>query len=228
MNDQAHDTDGFYLDRRGQRELVAILGGVPSLAEDLVVTLTKQSRTARRGLGSRPRKRESELPLHLGAAHESAELHNCLTTWVRAVCEQRALDYDGTDDVIGLARWLRRWIIALAMTEGAAEALPEIKDHVAACRRITDIPPEDEVVIDPDRLRRANRQILTAGQVEKIAGQLGEVGAGLTKGRVETLAKRKHIDPAAVDGKTRFFRLGDVLAAHLRHARNPGTPRPGT
>ena len=228
MTDQAHNTDGFYLDRRGQRELVVILGGVPSLAEDLMVTLTKQSRTARREMASRPRKRESALPLHMGAAHESAELHNCLTTWVRAVCEQRSLDYDGTDDVIGLARWLRRWIIALAMTEGADDALPEIKDQVARCRRITDIPPEDEVVIDQDRLRRANRQVLTAGQVERIAGQLGEIGRGLTKGRVETLAKRKHIHPAAIDGKTRFFRFGDVLDAHLRHARNPGTPRSGT
>ena len=126
------ETDGFYLDRRGQRELVSILVGIPALVEDLSVTLTRQGRISRGDMGKpRRRKRDGTLPLHLGAAEASAELHNCLSTWARAVCEQRALDYDGNDDIIGLARWLRRWVIALAMTEGAEESLPDIKAHVS-------------------------------------------------------------------------------------------------
>lgn len=70
--------------------------------------------------------------------------------------------------------------------------------------------------------------VLTAGQIEKVARRLGEVGQGLTKRRVETLARHGRIHPAAVDGDTRFYRLGDVLDAHKRHARNPGTPRSAT
>lgn len=223
------ETDGFYLDRRGQRELVSILVGIPALVEDLSVTLTRQGRISRGDMGKpRRRKRDGTLPLHLGAAEASAELHNCLSTWARAVCEQRALDYDGNDDIIGLARWLRRWVIALAMTEGAEESLPDIKAHVGDCRRIVDLPPEDYVLIDRERVEKANRQVLTAGQVEKVARRLGEVGQGLTKRRVETLARHSRIHPAAVDGDTRFYRLGDVLDAHKRHARNPGTPRSAT
>lgn len=92
------EVDGFYLSRREQRELVDILAGVPSLVEDLAVTLTGQARISRGDMGKpRRRKRDSSLPLHLGAAEASAALHNCLSTWARAVCEQRALDYDGTD-----------------------------------------------------------------------------------------------------------------------------------
>lgn len=223
------EADGFYLDRRGQHELVNLLAGIPTLVEDLSVTLTRQARITRGDLGkTHRRKRDGTLPLHLGAAKASAELHNCLSTWARAVCEQRALDYDGNDDIIGLARWLRRWVIALAMTEGAEESLPDIKAHVSDCRRIVDLPPEDYVLIDRERVEKANRQVLTAGQVEKVARRLGEVGQGLTKRRVETLARHSRIHPAAVDGDTRFYRLGDVLDAHKRHARNPGTPRSAT
>lgn len=223
------EADGFYLDRRGQHELVNLLAGIPTLVEDLSVTLTRQARITRGDLGkTHRRKRDSTLPLHLGAAQASAELHNCLSTWARAVCEQRALDYDGTNDVIGLAKWLRKWVIALAMTEGAEESLPDIKAHVKACLQVMDIPPDDDVVIDEARVNAANRQVLTAGQIEKVARRLGDVGQGLTKGRVETLAKHGKVKPAGIDGKTRFYRLGDVLDAHKRHARNPGTPRSAT
>lgn len=223
------ETDGFYLDRRGQHELVGILVCIPELVEDLSVTLTGQARISRGDMGKpRRRKRDSALPLHLGAAEASAALHNCLSTWARAVCEQRALDYDGTDDIVGLARWLRKWVIALAMTEGAEESLPDIRAHIKACLRVVDIPLDDYVLVDRARVDAANRQVLTAGQVEKVARRLGEVGQGLTKRRVETLAKQGRIHPAAVDGETRFYRLGDVLDAHKRHARNPGTPRSAT
>ena len=223
------EADGFYLDRRSQRELVGILGCIPELVEDLSVTLTRQGRISRGDMGKpRRRKRDGTLPLHLGAAEASAELHNCLSTWARAVCEQRALDYDGTNDIVGLARWLRKWIIALAMTEGAEESLLDIRAHVKSCRQVVDLPPEDYVLIDRERVEKANRQVLTAGQIEKVARRLGEVGQGLTKRRVETLARHGRIHPAAVDGDTRFYRLGDVLDAHKRHARNPGTPRSAT
>ncbi|MBF6328750.1 hypothetical protein IU452_09485 [Nocardia transvalensis] len=80
------------------------------------------------------------------------------------------------------------------------------------------MPPEDEVFIDEARLRAANNTVLTADQVEKIAHRLGDIGIGLNRDRVRYLAK-KGLHAAAVDGVTKFYRLGDVLVAHLKHAR---------
>ena len=50
------EADGFYLDRRSQRELVGILGRIPELVEDLSVTLTRQGRISRGDMG-KPRRR---------------------------------------------------------------------------------------------------------------------------------------------------------------------------
>lgn len=216
----------FFMDRVDQEWLRDVLGKIPALIEDLSVTLTRQARVQRGQLGKPPKgKRDGSLPLHLGAADVATRLHNCLATWVRTVCEQRAIDYDGTADIAGLARWLRANLIPLALTEGSGEAADDIAGHVDACRRMIDLPPEDEIIIDEQRLAAANRQVLTAGQIERVAVKLGAWGEGLTKRRVETLVKAKKIKPAAVDGPTSFYQLGEVLDAHRRHARNPGTPR---
>lgn len=207
----------FFLSKLDQGKLRDKLGLVPALVEDLAVTITRQARIQKPGLGKpRRQKPESRIPYHLGASDAADKLHNCLVTWVRFVCEERQLYYRETDDDISLARWLRRNIVTLALIEGSEDAYEDIAHHVDECRAQVDLPPDDEVHIDSERIREANRQVLTAGQVEKIAPRLGALGNGLNKRRVETLVRQRKLRPCGVDGDVRFYRLGDVLDAHHR------------
>ena len=210
----------FFLDRRLQTALQEKLATVPGLVEELVVTITRQSKIQRSGLGNpRRQKPGSRLPFHIAAADAADELHNSLVTWVRFTCEARQIHYTGHDDDLSLSRWLRRNMVALALTEGSEEAYDDIAARIDECRRQIDLPPEDEVIIDRARVYEANRQVLTAGQVERIAPKLGAMGNGLNKRRVETLRRSGKLKPCAMDGDVMFFRLGDVLDAHHRHVR---------
>ncbi|GAS92669.1 hypothetical protein [Mycolicibacterium brisbanense] len=207
----------FYLTRPKQSELRDKLGTVPALAEDLAVTVTRQARIQKSGLGKpRRQKPESRVPYHIGASDAADALHNCLVTWVRFICEERQVYYRGHDDDISLSRWLRSHVTVLALIPGSEESCDEIVGCIDECRRQVDLPPEDLVVIDAARVRAANRQVVTAGQVEKIAGKLGLLGKGLNKRRVETLVRQRELSPCARDGDVRFYRLGDVLDAHHR------------
>ncbi|WP_100467641.1 hypothetical protein [Mycobacteroides abscessus] len=98
------------------------------------------------------------------------------------------------------------------------EAYEDIKAAIDECWRQIDIPADDDIVIDRGRVHEANRLVVTAGQVEKLANKMGAIGKGLNKRRVETLAARRKnpLRPCAVDGDVKFFRLGDVLDAHHR------------
>ncbi|WP_280455468.1 hypothetical protein [Nocardia brasiliensis] len=119
-----------------------------------------------------------------------------------------------------LARWLDRHLIPFAMTEHAHRMYVDILAAVRACRDVVDLPAEDVVLVTEARLRAANNSVLTADQVERIAAGLGDIGRGLNRDRVRYLAKRG-LAVAARDGDTKFYRLGDVLAAHQRHGRRP-------
>ncbi|QRY43162.1 hypothetical protein JVX93_21700 [Mycolicibacterium boenickei] len=207
----------FYLDRASQARLIETLGTIPTLADQLAVTVTRQARIQKSGLG-KPRRQKpgSRMPFHIGASEAADQLHTTLVTWVRHTCEGRQIHYREGDDLISLARWLRRNMIQLALTEGSTEAYIDIRDSIDECQRQVDLPPDDEVHIDSERIREANRQVLTAGQVEKIAHRLGALGEGLNKKRVETLVRQRQLRPCAMDGDVRFYRLGDVLDAHHR------------
>ncbi|WP_194786918.1 hypothetical protein [Mycobacteroides abscessus] len=212
-------SDSFFLDKGSQHKLREELASIPRMIGELSVTLTRQARIQRPGLSmSRRPKPESQVPIHIGAHNAADVLHNCLGTWVRLVCEQRAIVWDKGNDIITLAKWLRINMIALALTEGSEEAYEDIKAAVDECWRQIDIPADDEVVIDRGRVHEANRLVVTAGQVEKLANKMGAIGKGLNKRRVETLAARRKnpLRPCAVDGDVKFFRLGDVLDAHHR------------
>ena len=215
------ESDHFYLPRDEQRKLLTILRGIPQLAEELAITETRQAVIAKAGLGSprRPKKRASQLPFHVGAFDAMLALHAELVSWIKLVCEQRATQEPEAGDLVTAAKWLRTNIITLAMTEGAETASQRIRDLVKDCERQIDLPPDDDIVIDPARLRAANGQVLTSYQIERIATKLGAVGQGLNHNRVDFLARRGGLKPCAVDEQTRFYRLGEVLAAHLRHPR---------
>ncbi|WP_100525383.1 hypothetical protein [Mycobacteroides abscessus] len=211
--------DSYFLDKGSQNKLREELASIPRMIGELSVTLTRQARIQRPGLSmSRRPKPESQVPIHIGAHNAADVLHNCLGTWVRLVCEQRAIVWDKGNDIITLAKWLRINMIALALTEGSEEAYEDIKSAVDECWRQIDIPADDDIVIDRGRVHEANRLVVTAGQVEKLANKMGAIGKGLNKRRVETLAARRKnpLRPCAVDGDVKFFRLGDVLDAHHR------------
>lgn len=212
-------TMDFFMPRQDQIKLREELASIPRMIGELSITLTRQARVQRPGLSkSRRRKPESQVPIHLGAEEAAQKLHNCLSTWVRLVCEQRAIVWDKGNDIITLAKWLRINMIALALTEGSEEAYEDIKAATDECWRQIDIPADDDIMIDRARVHEANRVVVTAGQVEKLANKMGAIGKGLNKRRVETLAARRKnpLRPCAVDGDTKFFRLGDVLDAHHR------------
>lgn len=212
-------SDSFFLDKSSQNKLREELASIPRMIGELSVTLTRQARIQRPGLSmSRRPKPESQVPIHIGAHNAADVLHNCLGTWVRLVCEQRAIVWDKGNDIITLAKWLRINMIALALTEGSEEAYEDIKAAIDDCWRQIDIPADDDIVIDRGRVHEANRLVVTAGQVEKLANKMGAIGKGLNKRRVETLAARRKnpLRPCAVDGDVKFFRLGDVLDAHHR------------
>ncbi|OCB10059.1 hypothetical protein A5717_23530 [Mycolicibacterium porcinum] len=87
-------------------------------------------------------------------------------------------------------------MIQLALPEGSEEAYIDIRDRIDECQRQVDLPSDDEVHIDQTRIREANRQVLTDGQVEKIAQRLGALGEGLNKRRVGTLVRQRKRGPA--------------------------------
>lgn len=219
------EDDTRFLSRRQWEPLRRTLASIPALVEDLAITLTRQDHVGRSDLGKPSKRRpESSLPMNENAADVATELRNCLAGWVRMVIEQRGIEWSGGDDIATLATWLRKNVVALAMTEGSAEAAGDIASHVDAARRIVDLP-EGDVVIDKARVEAANRQILTAGQIEKIARKLGELGTGLTKNRVHSMVRAGKLKATAKDGTTMFFALGDVLDAHHRHDGNDDHPK---
>lgn len=238
-------TDDGFLDRRARKRLRIKLAAVPRLTEDVLDVMCRQSGRTQSNLGlSRPRKRDGQLPLHLGAADAFTKLRNSLILAVRHTCEDRGLDfmpvgYTHTQGFIGplndgerripygydegapivTAKWLWRNIIAFGMTEGSSEFAEDILNAIDQCAN--EIDPDYEVVITPTRLKAANKQVVTASTIETVAKQIGKHGAGLNARRLRTLAAKADLKPSAVDEDTgtRFYRLGDVLAAHQRLPR---------
>lgn len=215
------DLDHFYLPRDEQRKLLATLRGIPQLAEELAITETRQAVLRKAGLGSprRPKKRASQLPFHVGAFDAMLALHAEMVSWIKLVCEQRKDAEPDIANLIEAGAWLRQNIIALAMTEGSQMAANQIVGRAKECERQIDLPPDDEIVIDASRLKEADRKVLTSYQIERIAKKIGAVGNGLNHNRIDYLVRREKLKPCAQDGETRFYRLGEALAAHLGNPR---------
>lgn len=214
----------FFLDRKCQAKLQSDLRTIPELVEDLSVTITRQARIQKPGLGGRRRKPESRLPFHIAASEAADNLHNCLATWVRMVCEERQIHYTDHNDVITLSKWLARNVVALALTSGSEEAPENIAFRIEECRRLVDLPPDDQVYIDKERVEAANRSVVTLATIGGIACRLGAIGEGLNRERLRLLAKRGDVQAVSVDADTgtKFYRLGDVLHAHHGRKRRVG------
>lgn len=219
-------TMDFFLDRKDQAKLRDELATIPELVEDLAITITRQARIQKANLGRPKRQRPGpRAPFHLGAWIAAEELHNALATWVRLACEQRCIYYRESNDMVTLARWLRKNMVALALTEGAGEACTDLTDKIADCRRHVDLPPDDEIMIDHVRVAEAAGSVVTLETVTVVANRIGPMADGLNRDRLRYLVKRgkvKHCrqDP---DSGTKFYRLGEVMHAHT----DKTTPRVG-
>ncbi|GAA5102705.1 hypothetical protein [Nocardia iowensis] len=210
----------LYLDRIELRALAELLREIPDLAEDLGISLTRQSRLSTRGdyrMNRRPS--EQPLPYNPAASRAADELHAVLVSWVRLVCEHRGLEYTGSPSTPGLARWLDRNLIALAMTEGAESAPGEIRTVVQAALWIV-CPPAAPVVLDEAMVTKARQHRLNASGIATLAKELGDEYQGLTVRRIQTLRDAGKIAPLPgpwAPGWPELYIVGEVLDEHLAY-----------
>ena len=209
--------DHFYLPRDQQDALVELLSEIPALCEDLAITLTRQDRIGsqiRTGRGSD----EQPLPYSIAASDAADILHDTLAAWVRHTCEQRIMRYTGSDDTLNLARWLKRWIVALALSPGADEAPDEINHAIRNARRACDRPTErPRILTDEDRhkIDEADHMILGTRDIATLAKQLGGTYTGLTQRRVRYLTgETQLVHPVHTAGREKHYLVGDIRRAH--------------
>ncbi|MFC4374073.1 hypothetical protein ACFO5K_08135 [Nocardia halotolerans] len=193
-----------------------MLGEIPDLAEDLSDARTRQTRFGAVDYRTRNGAREQRLPFNPAAAQVEDHLQAVLVSWVRLVCEQRGVAYDGAVSIGGMAEWLQRNIIALAMTEGVEEAPAQIGAAIEAAEVIV-CPPVDIAAADAELVVRARAVRLNAAGIGKLAEQLGEGYRNLTVRRVRTLRATGLIRPVPGPWSPdwpELFVVGEVLDAH--------------
>ncbi|MFC9769176.1 hypothetical protein [Rhodococcus jostii] len=216
------DTDHLFLSREEIRKLVALLREMPELVEELAVTITRQDRIGTPGSAGKRRGEEQPLPFNATAAEAADDLHTTLVAWVRHVCESRRVDYDGRDGTCGVARWLDRNVIALAMTEGSGEALDEIQYAMRRARWATDRPAVKSrpPVHDEPEWALVQDLELTAAIIARMCRTLGF--DGLSQRRIKTLTANGALAPLRTvcvgKKKLAIYRVGDVITAHKTHA----------
>ena len=217
------NVDGFFIPRHDQQAIVDLLREVPQLTPELAIVITEFDGYATR-ISYQPRVRgggdEQPLPIASAAQDAADELRNVLWVWARHTCEHRGRDYDGGHSTDGIAHWLDRNIIALALTEGSETARPSIEKAIRRVRRAIS-PGADMDLKEPDqtKLDRARAWELNARAASQIAKGLGHQYRDLTKRRVLYLMEARAITPVRYTriGKVDepIFRLGDVLDAHV-------------
>lgn len=215
----------MFLSRAECKRLVEYLREIPDLIEPLALAYLRQSR---RGLDASTTRRppQSTPPVDVEADQLAEDLHNTLTGWIRVVCDQRALENPGATTLAGAAKWLDKYVISLAMTEGALAAFDDITEGIERVKSRLLMP--DVGALTEEELTGANRMILTAYQIDRALPLLGDRGEGLNRRRVEILARAGVLQPCDRDPDTgtKFFRLGDILAAHQIHPRRGTRQRP--
>ncbi|MCR8695570.1 hypothetical protein NWP13_23860 [Rhodococcus pyridinivorans] len=182
------NVDGYWLPRHDQDKLIELLDQIPALVEDLAITIAKQDR-----MSSGPKiangSDEQPLPFDENAAQAADELNHELARWVRHTCEQRHLTYDGRDDTITLAAWLKRWIIALALTEGSEEAPHDIRLAVRQARQAVDRPREKHIERPPDE----SLDVVGLTKDELREAIYARTGQRIPRKHIDNWIRREHI-----------------------------------
>lgn len=129
-------TDDRGMCRNCQHELEVALGDCRWLDEEIETTITRQRSAPIEG-GSPSATRG--LPWHDKAAEARRTLHGLLVSWVRFCGEEAVVGLPNRhprDTVPSLAAWLLHCTHGLAMRDIGPEAVDEITDAVAECRRL--------------------------------------------------------------------------------------------
>lgn len=207
-----------YLTKAELAKLDAILKTVPWLAHRLDETILRQDR-----IGGAPiptlggnDSTEQPLPYNHAASAVRDQLHNTLVGWTRHVLEQRGMYYQGDTSTAGTSRWLRAHIDALALTEGSAEALPDIDAATRSAWRVIDRPEERVRPVDEQRLAEADRMVLSVRGIATLAKEMGGDCKALSARRVRYLRDIGAIEPVRSAGQALLYLVGDVRRAHIR------------
>ncbi|MFE6863627.1 hypothetical protein [Nocardia sp. NPDC057668] len=213
------DPNHLFLDRAAVLDLVRMLREIPELAVDLEDAVLRRSRLGGPNLRLSSRSGDQPLPFSPAAARARDQLHAVLVSWVRLICEQRGLDYTGGTSTGGLARWLDRNVIALAMTEGAETAPAEIRAAVQTALHVI-CPPTSQIEVDAAQLEAARTARLNVNGIATLAKEMGEAFQSITVRRIQTLRDAGRISPVPgpwAPDWPELFVVGEVLEAHLAH-----------
>lgn len=131
-------------------ELARALGDVPWLDEELETSISKQRGVDYRTLGgSKGAKKPSERPspVQWGASEARAHLRALLVSWSLFCASEGVRHRERNDDLpadtlAAMSRWLLCRVDGLALHEIGSDAVDEITDAVARCRRMVDKPVE--------------------------------------------------------------------------------------
>lgn len=140
-------TDQFHITATQMRALVALLGEIPALIDDLAITLTRQDCIGAGGMRVTGGSDEQPLPINLAASDAHDLLHSTLASWARHTEESRGHAYMGPRSTIGLSTWLATNVTRLAMTEGCEEAHDEIEHAMSQCRRACDLAKDRNILL---------------------------------------------------------------------------------
>ncbi|RVW03021.1 hypothetical protein [Rhodococcus xishaensis] len=208
----------FFITRADMQALTSLLREIPSLVEDLAITLTRQDKTARCGARIGTHSDVQPLPMNLAASEAHELLNSTLTAWARHACESRAQVYTGSAATTGVARWLADHVTSLAMTEGCEEAHDEIEYAMRECRRACDFTNDRSVRhIDPNLIPELEALELTSAQCARTAS---DAGIPLSKRRVAYLGETRKGRIRKNNNGDWLYRFGDILDANgtpLRH-----------
>ncbi|MBP0094889.1 hypothetical protein B0F79_24605 [Rhodococcus hoagii] len=215
----AEMTDQFHITATQMRALVALLGEIPALIDDLAITLTRQDCIGAGGMRVTGGSDEQPLPINLAASDAHDLLHSTLASWARHTEESRGHAYTGPRSTIGLSTWLATNVTRLAMTEGCEEAHDEIEHAMSQCRRVCDLPADRAVLAtDPHGEAIVYGLELNAKECADIARTSGV--AGLTKRRVLYLVEVEAVKPLRTEKVGKYdspiLRLGEVVKAHTQ------------
>lgn len=216
--------DQSFLSRADLAHLAEKLDLVGDLELELALAATSQANPDAGGI-RRPQP-GPRAPHNLNIQALIDELNNTLSTTIRDVCEHRAMRHDGGSSCAAMAKWLHRYRAAIGMMEHGPELADELCSIITRCDEMLHRPDSESLIereLSASLVTEANRQVVTAPQVEGFARRTGLLADGLNESRVTYLRKRHglrgHQDP---DTRTWFYRLGDVIAAHQAAAKRPG------
>lgn len=193
--------------------LNAKLATVPELVEELAVYMTGEPRRGASNESARPAPK-SRPPVPVDRYTIAAPLMTALHDAVDAILAAHSLD-EPSRLPIPMAAWLRRHRSALQTMPAGVR----LADHLLTTieRLSARLLPGDDYYVDPQMVEQANRQIVTAGQAERIARSLGEHGKGLNRRRIDALRRRGKLAATRTsDAGEWLYRLGDVLDAHRK------------